>query len=113
MIDLYQVKYLMCSLCYAEACNELEGSNSASLRLGQHSSFWKSVAAVANCWQHCVQFDVGEIERQTSRSRDERVSARPTGRYNQYRWLYVVSRTLCVVLQDNISLQVSDLHLMI
>ena len=28
---------------------------------GQHSSFWRNVAAVANRWQHCVRFDRPEI----------------------------------------------------
>ena len=28
---------------------------------GQHSSFWRNVAAVASRWQHCVRFDRPEI----------------------------------------------------
>ena len=45
---------------------------------GQHSLFQTNIAAVASRWQHCVRFDRPEFESQTSRSRDERVTARLT-----------------------------------
>ena len=45
---------------------------------GQHRTFWRNVVAVASSWQHCVWFDWPEIWTSTSRSRGERVIARPT-----------------------------------
>ena len=46
---------------------------------GQHSSFRRNVVAVASLWQHCVRFDRAKLKPQTSHSRDERVTVRPTG----------------------------------
>ena len=48
------------SLYYVEACNELAGPISASLRSG-NSSFRRNVAAMARSWQQCVRFDLPEI----------------------------------------------------
>ena len=62
------------SLYYAVACNEFCGAHVRDIAPGQHSSFRGNVAAVANCWQHCVRFDRPRFEPQTSRSRDERVT---------------------------------------
>ena len=64
---------------YAEASNELAGPISASLRPGNTTSFeemsqgWR---AVAN-----TMFDLTSLrfEPQTSRFKDKRVTARPTG----------------------------------
>ena len=47
---------------------------------GQHSSFRRHVAAVASRWQHCVRIGGPRFEYQISCSRDQRVTARPTGR---------------------------------
>ena len=68
------------SLDYAEACNELAGPISASLRPGNTVPFEEMSQrsrAVGNTVSNltCLRF-----ESQTSRSRDERVTARPTGR---------------------------------
>ena len=67
------------SLYYAEACNELAGPISASLRPGNTAPFeemsqrWR---AVGNTVSDLTGL---RFEPQTSRSRDERVTARPTG----------------------------------
>ena len=69
------------SLYYAEACNELAGPISASLRPGNTAPFeemsqrWR---AVGNTVSDLTGL---RFEPQTFRSRDERVTARPTGRY--------------------------------
>ena len=47
---------------------------------GQHSLFWRNVAAVASRWQHCARLTGPIFEPRSSRSKHERVSARPTGR---------------------------------
>ena len=44
------------------------------------TQLFSNVAAVASRWQHCARFDWPRFELQTSRSRDDRVTARPTGR---------------------------------
>ena len=68
------------SLYYAEAWNELAGPISASLRPGNAAPFeemsqrWR---AVGNTVSDLTGL---RFEPQTSRSRDERVTARPTGR---------------------------------
>ena len=68
------------SLDYAEACNELAGPISASLRPGNTAPFeemsqrWRAVGNTAS------DLTGPRFEPQTSRSRDERVTARPTGR---------------------------------
>ena len=68
------------SLYYAEACNEFAGPISASLRPGNTASFeemlqrWRAVG-------NTVSDLTGQrFEPQASRSRDEGVTARPTGR---------------------------------
>ena len=66
-------------MLYAEACNELMGSISALLRPGntalieEMSQRWRAVGNTV--------FDLSgpKFETQTSRSRDERVAACPTG----------------------------------
>ena len=69
------------SLDYAEACNELAGPISASLRPGNTAPFeemsqrWR---AVGNTVSDLTGL---RFEPQTSRSRDERVTARPTARF--------------------------------
>ena len=47
----------------------------------QHSSFRRNVTAVASRWLHYVWFDLPMLAPQTFRSRDEHVTARPTGRF--------------------------------
>ena len=47
---------------------------------GQHSFFRRNVAVLASRWQSMFHLTGPRLEPQTSRSRDERVSARPTGR---------------------------------
>ena len=71
----------ICLLYYAEACNELARPIFASLRLGNIAHFeemfqrWQAVGNI-------VEFNRPRIEPLTYRSRDERVTARPTGRSN-------------------------------
>ena len=66
----------------AEACNEFAGPTSASLRPGNTAPFeemlqrWRAVGNTA------FDFIGPRFEPQTSRSRDERVIARPTGPYS-------------------------------
>ena len=81
-VDRYQIKsnLSLFSLYYAEECNESAVPIYASLCPGNTASFKANVAAVASRWQHCVRFDGPRLEPQTSRSTDERVTARPTGR---------------------------------
>ena len=68
------------SLHYAEACNELAGPISASLRPGNTAPFeemsqrWRAVGNTVS------DLTGPRFEPQTSRSRDKRVTARPTGR---------------------------------
>ena len=68
------------SLDYAEACNELAGPISASLRPGNTAPFeetsqrWRAVGNTVS------DLTGPRFEPQTSRSRDKRVTARPTGR---------------------------------
>ena len=68
------------SLHYAEACNELAAPISASLRPGNTAPFeemsqrWRAVGNTVS------DLTGPRFEPQTSRSRDERVTARPTGR---------------------------------
>ena len=68
------------SLHYAEACNELAGPISASLRPGNTAPFeemsqrWRAVGNTVS------DLTGPRFEPHTSRSRDKRVTARPTGR---------------------------------
>ena len=66
---------------YAKASNELAGPISASLRPGNTTSFEK----MSQGWQAVANtvFDLTSLrfESQTSRFKDERVTARPTGQY--------------------------------
>ena len=70
------------SLDYAEACNELAGSISASLHPGNTAPFeeksqrWRAVGNTVS------NLTSPRFEPQISRSRDERVTARSTGRYH-------------------------------
>ena len=72
--------FLLYSLYYAEACNELTGPISASLRPDNTAPFeeisqrWRAVGNTAS------DLTGPRFEPQTSRSRDESVTARPTGR---------------------------------
>ena len=67
-------------LDYAEVCNELSGPISASLRPGNTAPFeemsqrWRAVGNTVS------NLTGPRFEPQTSRSRGERVTARPTGR---------------------------------
>ena len=82
IIHFYQIKsnLSLYSLHYAEACNELAGPISASLRPGNTAPFeemlqrWRAVGNTVS------DLTGPRFEPQTSRSRDERVTARPTGR---------------------------------
>ena len=79
----YNVCALMATyfLYYAEACNELAGPISASLRPGNTAPFkvmlprWRAIGSTV------FDLALSRFKPQTSRSRDERVTARPTGRY--------------------------------
>ena len=72
---------LLYSLYYAKACNELAGPISASLRPGNAALFeemlqrWRAVGNTVS------DLTGPRFEPQTSRSRDECVTARPTGRF--------------------------------
>ena len=73
-----KIKSSLYSLDYAEACNELAGPISASLRQGNTAPFeemsqrWRAVGNTVS------DLTGPKFEPQTSRSRDERVTARPT-----------------------------------
>ena len=72
------------SLFYAEACNEFAMPTSASLRPGNTAAFemsqrWRNVGNIVS------DLTGPRVEPQTFHSRDERVTARPTG------WLVVQS----------------------
>ena len=72
--------FLLSLLYYDEACNELVGPMSASLRPGYAASFEE----MSQQWRAVSNTESGltgpRFEYQTSRSRDERVPSRPTGR---------------------------------
>ena len=76
---MYKSNLSLNSLDYAEACNELAGLVSASLRPGNTAPFeemsqrWRAVGDTVS------DLTGPRFESQTSRSRDERVTARPTG----------------------------------
>ena len=71
------------SLYYAEACNELAGPISPSLRPGNTAPFeemsmrWRAVGNTVS------DLTGPRFEPQTSCCRDEHVTARPTGRYTR------------------------------
>ena len=71
-------------LDFAEAWNELAGPISASLRIGNTAPFeemsqrWRAVGNTVS------NLTGPRFEPQTSRSRDERVTAQPTGRYTVF-----------------------------
>ena len=70
-------------LYYAEACDELAGLIATSLRPGSTASFeemslrWRAVGSTVS------NLTGPRFEPRTSHSRDELVTARPTGRSNQ------------------------------
>ena len=47
---------------------------------GQHSFFWRNVAAMASRWQHCVWFWPAKDLNLRLPTRDKRLNAQPTGR---------------------------------
>ena len=51
----------MLPVLYAQACNEFAGAHFRVLGSGQHSFFWRNVAAMASRWQNCVRFNQLEI----------------------------------------------------
>ena len=67
-------------LYYAKACNELAGPISASLRPGNAASFEKMLQQLRAVGNIVFDWTGPRFEPQTSRSRGERVNARPTGR---------------------------------
>ena len=74
-----QIKLSLCSLYYTKACYELAGSIFASLRPQNTASFEEMSQrwpAVDNPGSNMTD---PSFERQTSRSRDDRVTAQPTG----------------------------------
>ena len=77
---LFKSNLLLFSLYYAEACNESAGSISAAVRLGNLAPFkemsqrWQAVGIIV------FNLTGSRFEPQTSNSRDERVTAWPTGR---------------------------------
>ena len=91
------------SLCYAEACNELAGPISTSLRPDNTASFeemsqwWRAVGNTV------FDLTVPRLEPQTSRCRDKRVTARPTGRYNKV--LLYCNYVLCIIIPTKLHWQ--------
>ena len=77
------------SLYYAEACNEFAGPISASLRPGNTAPFeemsqrWRAVGNTVS------DLTGPRFEPRTSRSRDERVTARPKQSTISYFWLRI------------------------
>ena len=53
------------------------GGNRRVIASAQHSSFPRNVAAEASRWQHCSIMNGPNFKSQTSRSGNERVTARP------------------------------------
>ena len=90
------------SLYYAEASNELRGPSPALLRPGNTCFFRRNVAAVASRWQHCVRFYCQRFEPQTSRSKDERVTARPW-KVNLEKTMYRLPATLIACIRRRYS----------
>ena len=72
------------SLYCGEACNEFSGPISASLRTGNTASFEEMSQRRRTVGNTVFDLTGPRFEPQTSRSRDERVTARPTGRLWQY-----------------------------
>ena len=77
------------SLDYAETCNELAGPISSSLRPGNTAPFeemsrrWRAVGNTVS------DLTGPRFELETSRSRDERVTARPNHKMLKLKYLYV------------------------
>ena len=71
------------SLDYAEACNELAGPISASLRPGNTAPFEEMSQRRRAVGNSVSDLTGPRFEPQTSRSRDERVTARPTARFRK------------------------------
>ena len=69
----------------------LQGPSSSYCACGRHSFFWRTAAAVASRWQQCVRFNRPIFKPRTSRSRDERVTVQPTGRFQLYLVIYSMS----------------------
>ena len=82
-LSLIQIKSNLSlhSLDYAEACNELAGSISALLRPCNTAPFEKKSQRWRAVGNTVSDLTGPRFEPQTSRSRDERVTARPTGRF--------------------------------
>ena len=83
--QLNQIFYLY-SLYYAETRNEFVESISASLHPGSTASFEEMLQrwrAVGNTVSNLVG---PRFEPQTFHSRNERVTARPSGRYTKFQW---------------------------
>ena len=79
MINYIKSNLLLYSLQYAEACNELAGPISASLRPGNKTSL-EEMSQRCRVGNTVSDLTGPRFESQTSRSRDERGTARPTGR---------------------------------
>ena len=69
------------SLYYAEAWNEMTGPIYASLRPGNTASFEEVLQRRQAIGDTVSDLTGPRFKPQTSRSRDKRVAARPTGRY--------------------------------
>ena len=54
----------------------LRGAHLRVIAPKQHCSFWRNVAAVASCWQHCLIWLAQDL---TSHFKDERITTWPTG----------------------------------
>ena len=71
---------LLYSLYYAEACNKFAGPISASLRPGNTAPFGEMLQRWRDVGNTVSDLTGPRFEAQASRYRDERVTARPTGR---------------------------------
>ena len=71
-------------LNYAKECNKFAGPISSSLRPGNNTARSKEISQRWRAISNVVSDLTGlRFEPQTSRSRDERVTVRPTGRFRQ------------------------------
>ena len=87
------------SLCYTEACNEYAGPTSASLRPRNTAPFEEMLQRWQAVGNTVSDLTGPRFKLQTSRSRDERVSARPTGLCTLFTiakiWLFGYDKILC------------------
>ena len=82
MIGVFKSNLLLYSLIYAKACNKFVGSISASLPLGSTASFEETSQRWRVVGNTVSNLTGPRFEPETSLSKDEHVTFRPTGRSN-------------------------------